>query len=695
MVSGTPIPESTCNPMDANMRQQFQLEFLAYLRRVQASMRPSLRDSLISTVTDDPNRLMVYQGYMLFSIPPLLKILPSDFGQNEITPYGVMSFFPTYLLNCLLFSSDAEENEDVSQSICNLLFPNASPVIDTLCRTYVDTITEQLGLWCPFDVNTQNPSLDIQDPQFFHLVGTLGSFSINDRQGTIMYVDLPVADLHLDYWSFTLYLGDRLKRDETCTPYRQTYLASMASPLSAYNVPSIAGKRFNAINGTGDVKETGHVRGYIILALNECIANYLVNIARQRDDGDFVYWMQIPSTMTIDPSLPNPNQLTSTDLLYNPETDRLSLFLRLSPSKDATNEQKQLLKQFVNYETPFLQSSVDLCFVEFRDDMLASLSNSCEEWSTSKPFTIEPLPISTLVHEPITLANDWTRLQRTLSQSLYRENYSSRRLATRNTLLNVFSPFTPSILNTTTVPYRGGWQAIQMAGCAQGDNPDAIYRLSEGVCLSMQDVMYGIFVNHAYYGNCIYNNVNVLDLNKAYSFASVSLNRSTDVAYYIVIVSRNADRLTNVERLLRQRCSEASLSKIGFYPIFIETGPTVNEKVPMCHQVMMVERIYVNTLYPSLEDPTRAYSLYDTFGEDLASMESMDDDDRWRSLVNVTAPDVTDLIAPSYVRLTYPSNRRQIFTVSLGILAIVVGYGTWRIAQQVWTKSKSKPHKSS
>lgn len=680
MVSGQPIPEAVCNPLDPKRRQEFQLEFLAYLRRVQSSIQPSLRQSI------GGEGVTVYQGFMLFSIPPLLKILPSDFGQNEITPYGVMSFFPTYLLDCVLFSPDADAN--VSENVCNLLFPNASPVVDMLCRNYVDTISHEFGRTCPFDVNTQNPSLDIQDPRFFHLVGTLGAFSMNHRQGAILYIDLPVAELNLDYWSFTLYLGDRLKPQETCTPYRQTYLASVASPVSAYNVPAIAGKAFNAVNGTGDVQQEGHVRGYIILALDSCIADFLTKVAQSRGDADFVTWMQIPSTMTIDPSIPNPNQLTPNDLLYNPDTDRLSLFLRLSPSKTATSEERMRLQHFVEYQPPYTQSAVDLCFVEWDDDAYASLTSQGPCALQESTIRLDPVPIPPLLSERFALGSVHKTLQKDMSMSVYHANYDIRRLSTRSTLFNVFSPFTPSILNTTTIPYRGGWQAIQLAGCAQGDNPDAIYRLSEGVCLATDDVMYGLFVNHAYYGNSIYNNVNVLDLNKAYSFGSVSLNRSTNVAFYIVITGRNADRVSSVERLLRQQLSYRT--DIGFYSLVITTGPTVDEGVPMCHQIMMVERIYVNPLYRSLQNPSQTYSLYDILGDDLHSVQLEDDEDRWKSLVNVTAPEVTELIPPSYVHLSYPSDRRQLFSVSLGLFVVIASYGMWKLGQDVWKKRRVK-----
>ena len=674
MISGKTIPEETCNPMDEYARQELQLEFVSYMRRVQTSVQPRLRESIDAKYAGIAD---TYQGYMLFSIPSLLKILPSDFGQNEIAPYGVMSFFPTYLLRCLSSTDD---------DVCSLLFPNASPVVDVVCRTWVDSIKTLSPGLCPFDVNTSNPSLTIQDPRFFHLVGTLGAFSINQRQGVIMYIDLPVASLKLDYWSFTLYLGDRLKEDETCSPYRQTYLASLASPLSSYNVPAIAGKKMNALSGEGDVRVPGHVRGYIIVALDPSIAQSLIDLANERDDADFVHWMQIhPSKMIIDPSIPNPNRLTTDDPTYQPETDRISVFLRLSPSKDATADDVDRLRKFVQYEPPFQSSAVDLCFVDFQE----SVGTTNENDDGGGRHVLGPIAIPPKISEVDTLQRTRDEWIRGWTSSVYHDNYAIRRLALRSTLFNVFSPFTPSILNTTTIPYRGGWQAIQLAGCAQGDNPDAIYRLSEGTCMATDDVMLGVFVNHAFYGNCVYNNVNVLDLNKAFSFASVSLDRNSEAAFYVVAVGRSQDRLDRVEASVRPRLP--TTVPVKYYSIFVPTDSTMEGGVPLCHQIMMVERVYVNTQYASLKDPVQRHSLHDVFGPDLRSVMEDADDDAWRSLVNVTAPDVTTLLPPVYFEIRYPSYRRQVFSVSLGLMTILLSVGMYR-----WIKSAKnlRPYRS-
>lgn len=691
MISGQSIPESTCNPINPTFKQQLQLEFLAYLRRIQSSIRPTLETSIRQAVETNNGEgagttIDVYQGYMLFSIPPLLKILPSDFGQNEITPYGVMSFFPTYLLRCLWTDTD-----NTSADVCELLFPQASSIVQDICKDWIDAFTPSTQNMCPFDVNVGNPSLRIDDPRFFHLVGTLGAFSMNHSQGTILFVNLPVASLNVDYWSFTLYLGDRLRQDDTCTPYRQTYFASLASPLSAYNVPAVAGKRLNALRGTGDVVEQGHIRGYIVLALNPTIAQLLMDVASSRNDADFVYWMQIPTEMVIDPTLPNPNGLTTDDLMYDPSTDRLSLFLRLSPAKDASSEERDRLRRFVEYEPPFDTSAVDLCFVDFGDNAMNEQRHVVVEGTES--YVLRPLTIMPPHPEPYDDAfrGIWTMWQRRIRNETYRSNYITTPLATRHTLLNVFSPFTRKILQTTTIPYEGGWQAIQMAGCAQGDNPDAIYRLSEGVCLGEDDVMVAMCVNHAKESNCVYNNINVLDLNKAFSFASISLNRASSATFYVVLASRNQDRLANVETLLRNASSFLPYN-VDIHPVYIPTGTTSEDGVPMCHQIMMVERIYVNTSYPSLTTPSQTYSLYDVFGETLRTVQNLEDEDRWNSLLNVTAPNVNGLIPPYYVKVSYPSRRRQVLYASMATLVVVMTYGVygiWRATLAQRTKRMS------
>jgi hypothetical protein len=247
----------------------------------------------------------------------------------------------------------------------------------------------------------------------------------------------------------------------------------------------------------------------------------------------------------------------------------------------------------------------------------------------------------------------------------------------------------PQVLNTVH-PYKGGWQAIQLAGTAQGDNPDTQYRLSQGTCLGMKDVMLCVAINHSKYGICLYNNINIIDLNKSYSFNSVTLNYTTDDDLYIVIAGRDPYYISKTQVALnsmfekeRQKYQKLKKAKIGFYPIVIPTGTTDEDGVPLCHQILMVERIYINLTYASLtktsHNYTYTYALENIFGQSMKELYDIDDQDAWDSLVNVTAPKVQTLLPPSFIKFSYTNRRKTILTTSIILLVLLlVAMWLWR-----------------
>jgi len=638
LVVNQTIPEDECNPISLDEKTRLFLEFVRYLSQKPTSSYVSLHlETKFQSQIEN-----IESGNMIFSIPPLLKLLPSDFGQNEITPYGVMSFYNTYIRKCI---SNTEK-------LCQL-FP-----------LFCNNIPHSIGQ-CPFDVNDGNQNLEIEDVSFFNLVGLLGTFSLNERQVLVLYYDMPLEMLDLNYWSFTLYLADRLKKNEKCRPYRQTYLASLLPPMNCFHTPALAQKRFNPLRGTGNVLKQGHLSFYLVVSLNETLGNTVKNYLEERNETDFVHLFSIPKKMTIDERLPNPNGLTENDPLYDPKTDRLSMFLRLSPSPSSD---KSKLRDYIYSK----DNGAQVCFMTFNNKIMKENNNE-------KTMIIQPRMIPSIFPETERISSLFHELNSKLWGFMYQSQFYGERLATRHTLFNIFSPLTPSILNTKTQLYENGMQAIQMAGCAQGDNPDAIYRLSEGICLGDEDVMMAICVNHARFGNCLYNNINVLDLNKAYSFASVSYDSSFDVDYYIVLTGRNQELLETTKTRL-----ENLFPNVSIVSVFIPTGPTVKEGIPKCHSIMMVERIYINTLYPSIiPSNNQTYHLQDLFGEDYNEINENVDEDVWNSLLNVTAPDVKTLLPPIYLKFSYPSYRRMIMIGSLSTLLILIIFGIQRIYSQV------------
>lgn len=649
IISGEPIPEEQCNIGNVILEDFFKVQFLNYIKMVYETIPQGLYNELYLQFS---SLSTIYAGTMIFAINPLLKLLPSDFGQNEQTPYGVMSFFPVYMSSCI-------DNEEHFCSYLAKGHPGSYQFCKNLLDKYIDPNKK-----CPFQVNSKNPNLYISDVNFFDLVGTLGTFSLTKQQIVVTYYDFPVSQLNLNYWSFTLYMADRLSK-EKCMPFRQTYLASLLQPLNCFTAVSNSKKKFNPFTGRGDLIQQGHIRFYVIVSLNQKLTSIVQAFLESRNDSDFIHVFQIPTYMSIDPSLPNPNNLTTKDLLYNPETDRLCMFLRLSPPPNVSETDQALLNAYIHYRPPF-QNSLELCMLDFGDN--APMDDTIIDYKAppyiNPPFLENPNLIS--IHD---------NLRYTLSSNIYNNEFNFIKLQSRYTLLNIFSPLTSSILKTTTHDYQGGWQAIQMAGNAQGDNPDAQYRLSQGTCLSHDNVMIAVAVNHAYYGNSIYNNINIIDLNKAYSFYAVALNAEIDQEYYVVITGRNQGLLDKVHDIIASSMSrQLPNTKIGYYKKYIKTDSSVYNGVPLCHQIIMAERIYVNPQYPSIKNPSILYNLKNVFGNSFHDIlnTSSEYDDMWDSMVNTNGPSVDTLIPPLYLKLKFPTYRKVLFMIATVIFVTLL-----------------------
>lgn len=648
LVTGSRIPEAECNPVTQIQKMEMATQFVEYMKRINLSA--TLDTQLLSILQTSFPQANMYQGSLFFAIPPLLKLLASDFGQNELTPYGIVSFSDIYLKSCISNPS----------SFCRNV-AKGNELVDALCQQYIIHLGKQSVQQCPFKITDGNPDLRIHDIGFFDLIGSLGTFSLQYSQSLVLYYDFPVGSLPLNYWSFNLYLADRLA-PEACSPFRQTYLASLTPPLNCFMTPSIANKKFNPITGQGDLISPNRIRFYLIVSLSEDKTTEIMNSLKQNADKmpfDFIHVFKVPTrttSMVIDPSLPNPNRLGNDTPMYNPRTDRLSLFLRLSP--DPLQEDTLALKNFVNGNIPFSKNFCQICLVDFGQGDNEKINQQLL-YGYQQPKYINPI-----INEKATLKSAYDTAIHSFRSSLY-PKYSLTKLALRNSVLNIFAPLFSTILSTNK-PYMGGWQAIQLAGCAQADNPDTQYRLSGSACLSIDDAMIAVALNHARLGNCLYNNMNIIDLNKAFSVGSVTLTKDIDIDLYIVVVGRNVDVVDSMISLLRLKVK--SDLKIGYYPIYIQTGPSIDGGVPMCHQILMVERVYVNMQYPSSKVADIEYNLHDIYGSDLKQINYKFGEDGWSSLVNVAAPDLATLIAPLYFKTTFPSYKRTILYVCLGIL---------------------------
>ncbi len=632
LVTGKKIPEDECNPNNNVTYDIAFAQFLVYMRNIIQHSKTDLYQQMIQD-----QQIIRFKnlsnGSFYFAIPPLLKLLDSDFGQNKVSPYGIISFPSIYIDNCI---------SDINLVCDRLRYPQ-------LCKLFFQQRQQTSKGKCPFDVSDTSTDTYIEDVGFFNTLGILGTFSLNIRQLIVMYYDLPVANLDLNYWSFNVYLADRIKKGQKCSPMRQTYLASIIQPMNCFMTPAISGKKFNPLTGQGDVLQEGHIRMYIIIGIDSTRLNNMKTYLQTLHDSDIIHIFQLPTTMTLDPNIPNPNHLVASDKMYDPKTDRLSVFLRLSPSPNTT-----LVQDYITNQAPFAQ----VLLIDYDED---SLDNNTQNISSY----IHPLYISPIFNEIQHMSSSFQKLVQIFTKSVPHTSI----ISTRNTILNIFAPLYPGLLATTTQKYKGGYQAIQLAGIGQGDNSDTQYRLSKGICLGNDDVMVSISVNHARYGNCIYNNINIIDLNKAYSLASITLDQQSPYDVYIVLTGRNMDRISQIHGQIAGKFTDTGL-QVLIHDIFIPTKSSIDDGIPICHQILMAERVYINRQYTN-QEKNKLFLLDDLFGHDMKDLMHTENTDAWNNLMNVTAPDVDTLIPPLYLKIS-KNNPYTIWIIVIGFLLLAI-----------------------
>lgn len=624
---GSIVTGESCHHVGSDAFTNDFIVFFQYIQRLRAKPSPDYNQFALQ-----PD-WKVYRGLFFFAIPELLRILPTDFGQNNSTPYGIVSFYPSYW-SCI---------EDTSQ-FCSKLFSSMSSednLWQSLCKLYARE-EQQHNKVCPFVVRDNNKDIYIQDTSFFNDVGLLGAISLYFNQAVVLFVDLPVETLRLNYWSFDIYLADRLDKDDICYPPHQAYMASIAPPLNMYKAVATSKKIFDPLRAGTNTVVKGHVRFYVILALERGIQQRVEAFLRQNSTRsfDFIYTFEIPTatnTVPIDSTLPNPNHLSSDSTLFQPDTDRLCCFLRLSP--DPNHGDPVALKNFI-YQIGAGDDSFEVNLIHMDDPY------------PYEPFgaPIWPLRINPPVSETPLLSQRWKDVQKRLASL---PNYSFLQLQVRSSIFNIMAPLYQGLLTTTSYQYKGGFQAIQLAGNAQADNYDANYVISEGVCLRDQDALVAVAVNHALLDNCLYNSINVVDINRAFGYDAVNLTRDNQVDFYVTIIGRDHQMITTIKALWQERLAEY---KVGFYVM-----PISNSDLPLCHQILAIERTYVNTQFQSISDSRVLYSLSDP-----------QDQDWWDSLINVTAPDPSSMIKPMFYKVSPINAQQRLNLIYICVFLLVV-----------------------
>ena len=629
------VPASCDAPIQSLYINNF-IQFIDYVETIYRQQPSDLYNSMVHLFKEGN----VYKGLLLFAIPPLLYILSSDFGNNASTPYGILSFFDPYL-SCVSKKSQ----------FCSGL--TSSDKFDTLCMQYLQ---KKQGT-CPFIVNDSNTNVLIKDYNSFNYLGAIGSISLDYNQAIVLQGELPVKDLALDYWSFNLYLTDSFNKDVICQPYRQLYAASIASPLNMFTAVAASGKKFNPLTGENCLKP-GYVQFYLVISLDDHVTQRILQ-SLPKEKVDFIHVFKVPAvqkSMIIDDTLPNPNYLVPSSTMFNPATDRLGLFLRLSPNPQQTTSQQNNFKDFIMQT----QISFQVCLVQDT----ATANKSLYAFDTYPPILPPPL------NEKQNLSTEFHQLEQSLENSMTNRGYDYGKMDTRNSLLNIMAPLYKNILNST-IPYQGGWQAIQMAGNAQADNHDANYFFSTGQCLRENDIFIALSVNHSYFNNALYNSVNLLDTNKAFGYDAISINNKSPYKYYIVLASRSDFVLNITEKNLQQDLGKKNVS---IHKIYIRTGSSNLGDIPLCHIITMIERTYLNTQYIYQD---HIYNIKDVFGEDLQGLDiSGTTEEHWDGLKNITACDPTTLIHTNFYKATYMDpnkiKSRIVFVIMIVFIIVVV-----------------------
>ncbi|NCY23876.1 MAG: hypothetical protein EBX37_03185 [Alphaproteobacteria bacterium] len=695
------VPESECNPSEDGIYNQNFVQFFRYLMRTIEGQSNSLFEFLSSSFSAlSDKKIQIVKGNFLFATEELLRILPSDFGQNNTTPYGILSFFESYL-PCVQDPGTfcrttirSHQNEGGNTEKEEEDGRTTGDRIRSLCEIFLTYIQRHRSCDDPI---SSSSSLFIQNRTFFDQLGLLGSFSLTDAEIVLCNITLPLSSLPLNYWSVNVYRSEDLTPGECCYPYRQVNLASLCPPLNAFHAFSDMKEEQGPTSSSSSSSSplTRDVTVMVVLvsnpvlwdddpAVRAVIARWIsASSTSSSSSSSLLHVFRIPSaegSMVLSDSLPNPNRLSSRSPLFRPKSQRLSVFLRLSPDP-AFADSADRLREFVNFRSDQDLSGFQVCKLRFP-------SNN-EDDNKKYPFASYPPMIAPPFDEKhsSSLSSSFDSLEKRTLNLLRRNAFRIDALKTRNSIVNIFAPMDPAILNGT-LPYRGGFQAIQVAGNAQADNYDSQYRLSEGFCLEeTNDAVVGFLVNHSAVRNVVYNSVNLVDVNKAFGYAAVNLTYATDrdSPFYLVVASRNYTLLQQIRTSLQESLSASEdpvLRRTRICPIWIQTGPSIQSKIPLCHQLMLVERLYLNTNFASVTDldleekeneqdakKRRTYNLHNLFGDDLRqplSRAEMDDNVR-RSLVTLSAPLLDTLLPPLFYRATFSpsSSISAMFSVSV------------------------------
>lgn len=551
----------------------------------------------------------IFKGIFYFLLKPFLTILPSDFGQNYITPYGTPSFLADYI-SCLPDPS----------IVCRDLTKNGDEKQIAVCSRYFDQLNQIFA-------NHENSLCSIPNPELFNNLiyvelGLLGAMTIKPSQAIIISGIIP-KNIGLKYWSFTAYLADRYRSSNKCNPFHNIYFSSLLDPFNNFSYISNEDIEF-----------------VLIISINPHVGNKVSAILSNEIPNAYIHRFNLPSgsdTMIIEKGLLNPNQLTENDRAFDYETDRLAVLFRMN---------------VLNPDNPD--------FLKFKFN--PNFSTHCIDFGETLPMQlydgIHPIlktPFPTKTDEVNLLKAEMESIHETIKNSYQKQ---MKDIHCFDSLLGTFAPLDEKVYYNHYT-YKNGRQAIQMASNANGDNPDAWYKLSQPQCMSDDDVMFCLCVNHTALQNSIYCNINVLDKQLGRGITSFEIfeddSKLLSYPFYGVAISRNAELLAEFKAFIQQMFP----TKIYLYDFYIETGLGMNWNVPKCHQLLFIERTYLNPMIPDENGNLEYY-------------KNVQDDTLWNQM---TRPDGKSLLNPMIFKF---SRKKPLFVFPIIVMIIIIILFAWK-----------------
>lgn len=526
----------TCDPVNYEL---YMKEISTFVIQLQLILEENNKISSISQDILKSWSTKIYPGFFYFAQKSLLTVLPNDFGQNYISPYGIPCFL-NYYINCL----------SSKQTFCNDILK--SPFSQKVCMEYLKKIGKTFGNnECPFYHKKINFPL-------YDELGMLGANSILPRQIMILEGIMPNESAKLYYWSFNIYLADRYTSKNKCNPYRNIYFTSIQTPFSIYQYPSEKDFTFA-----------------IIISICKEIGDFVYD--KIVDKYDYVHRFNLPSgdkTMIINPNMINPNHLTNNDKVFDYETDRFTILFRMV-CKDTNPIYQKFLK---NPQFKFT------CF-EFENMESQTFYIDKIKW---------PLPLSPKFKEKENLKSQQTYLLNKINNYIQTKNPNliKKNIHCFQSLAGLYAPTIKSFYDGT-IQYENGLQAIQTASNANGDNYDAWYKFSVPQCLNRDDIFIALCVNHSAFNNSMYCSINIVDKNKSRGLISKEYYIEQDKKpWYVMLIGRDENKLNTVLTIIKKDDEIIKNCDVNIY--IINTGPSIEWKIPICHQILFIERSYIN-----------------------------------------------------------------------------------------------------